>query len=310
MLLGIAIALPLIAAACFGVAGPHLARRLPPREATWLISVGALASALSAVAVLCLLAAVLLGQLPDLAGLGHWSTSALRKHAPAEPIFAAASLLAALGAGATVAYVAVRRAGAVISAYRACKSMSGSGDLVVVDALPPSAVAVPGRPGRVVVSASLLRVLSPGERRAVLAHERAHLAHGHHWHRSAVSMAVAANPFLTPLRWAIAYATERWADEEAALEVGDRRLTARALARVGLLIGRSTDGQLRLSLAQHAVTARVSALLDEPPRRRPILSLGMIALLGVGLIAAVFVEKQTEHVFELAGHAYQVSRGS
>ena len=310
MMLAIAIALPLIVAACFGLAGPHLARRLPPREATWLISVGAVASALSAVAVLCLLAAVLLGQLPDVAGLGHWSTSALREHAPAEPEFTAASLLAVLAAGATVAYVAIRRALTFASAYRACKSMSGSGDLVVVDGAPPSAVAVPGRPGRVVISASLLRVLSPGERRAVLAHERSHLANGHHWHRSAVSMAIAANPFLAPLRGAIAYATERWADEEAAAEVGDRRLAAQALARVGLLVGRGAEEQPHLALAQHAVTARVAALLKESPRRRPTWSFGVIALVGAGLIAAVFVEKQTEHVFELAGHVYQVSRGS
>jgi Zn-dependent protease with chaperone function len=308
-MLAIAIALPLVAAACFGVAGPHLAERLPPREATWLISVGAVASALSAVAVLCLLAAVLLGQLPDIAGLGHWSTSALRRHAPAEPGFAAASLLAALLAASTVAYVAIRRARAVIFAYRACRSMSGSGDLVVVDGAPPSAVAVPGRPGRVVVSASLMRVLSPGERRAVLAHERAHLAHGHHWHRSAVSMAVAAIPLLAPLRGAIAYATERWADEDAAAEVGNRRHAAAALARVALLISSSTEGRTRLALAQHAVPARVSALLEESPRRRPIWSLAVIALLASGLLAAVFVEKQTEHVFELAGHAFRMSRG-
>lgn len=309
-MLTIAIALPLIVAACFGLVGPHLARRLPPREATWLISLGAVTSALSAVAVLCLLAAVLLGQLPDIAGLGHWSSSALRKHAPAEPVFTAASLLAALAAGATVACVATRRARAVTSAYRACKSMSGAGDLVVVDGGPPGAVAVPGRPGRVVVSASLLRLLSPGERRAVLAHERAHLTHGHHWHRSAVSMAIAANPFLSRLRGAIAYATERWADEEAATEIGDRRLAAQALARVGLLMRGSTEGELRLALAEQGVTARVAALLEESPRRRLVWNFAVVVLIGAALVGAFFVEKQTEHVFELAGHAYQASRRS
>lgn len=307
-MLATAIALPLIVAACFGAIAPHLARRLPPKEATWLISVGAITSALSTVAVLCLLAAVLLGQVPGVAGLGHWSSSALRNHAPAEPEFAAASLLAALGAAATVVYVAVRRSGAVISAYRACKNMDGAGDLVVVEGAAPSAIAVPGRPGRVVVSASLLRALSSGERRAVLAHERSHLTYGHHWHRSAVSVAIAANPFLTPLRGAIDYATERWADEEAAAEVGDRHLAALALSRTSLLIGRGSDKSLHLALAQHAVIARVTALLDDSPRRRPIWSLAVITLLVAALVAALFVEKQTEHAFELAGHAYQASR--
>ena len=305
-----AIALSLIAPACFGLAGPHLARRLPPREATWLISVGGMASALSTAAVLCLLAAVLLGQLQDIAGLGHWSTSALRNHAPTEPGVAVASLLAALTAGFAVVSVATRRARAVISAYRACRDMGGSGELVVVDGTPPSAVAVPGHPGRVVISATLLRILSPGERRMVIAHERAHLAHGHHWHRSAVSIAVAANPFLAPLRGAIAYATERWADEEAAAEVGNRKLAGQALARVALLSRQGGQPQLRLALAQHAVSARVSALLDDSPGRRPVWSLAVIGLLGAGIIATILVEKQTEHVFELAGHVYQASRGS
>lgn len=309
-MLAVSIALPLIAAACFGIAGRPVARRLPPREATWLISIGAIASALSTVAVLCLLAAVLLAQLPDIAGIGHWSSGALRKHAPAEPVLAATSLLAVLVAGAMVAFVATRRIRAVASAYRACKGMNGNGDLVVVDGPPPSAVAIPGRPGRVVVSASLLRILNAGERRAVLAHERAHLAHGHHWHRSAVSVAIAANPLLAPLREAINFATERWADEEAAAEVDDRRLAARALARVALMPGRSREARTALALAQHAVPARVSALLEEAPRRRPMVSLVMIALLAAALFAAFFVEKQTEHVFELAGHIYRASRGS
>jgi hypothetical protein len=302
--------MPLIVAACFGLVGPHLARRLPPHQATWLISVGAVVSALSAATVLCLLGAVLLGQLPDIAGLGHWSSSALREHAPTEPGVAIAALFGALAAAATVAFVAVRRACAVIAAYRACKEMDGEGDLVVIDGSTPSAVAVPGRPGRVVVSSSLLRLISPGERRVVLAHERAHLANGHHWHRSVVSIAIAANPLLAPLGGAIAYATERWADERAAAEVGDRRSAAQALARVALLTGRSPQRQPRLAAGQHAVPARVAALLGDAPEQQPILSLAVIVLLAVGLLAAAVLEKQIEQVFELAGQVYQVSRGS
>lgn len=306
----VAIAMPLVAAACFGLAGPQLARRLPPREATWLISVGAVVSALSAATVLCLLGAVLLGQLPDIAGLGHWSSAALREHAPTEPGVGVAALLGALAAGATVVFVAVRRACAVIAAYRACKGMSGEGDLVVIEGSPPTAVAVPGRPGRVVVSSSLLRLLSPGERRVVLAHERAHLANGHHWHRSVVAIAIAANPLLAPLGGAIAFATERWADERAAAEVGDRHGAAQALARVALLTGQSPQRQPLLAAGQHAVSERVSALLGDAPEQQPILSLAVIVLLAAGLLAAAVVEKEIEHVFELAGHVYQVSRGS
>lgn len=307
----VAIVAALLAATCFGVLGPYLARRLPPRHATWLISIGAALSALSAAAVLCLVGAALIGQFLDLAGIGHWSATTLRDHSPTEPGVAVLALLAVLASGAAVAFVGRRQALAVYGAYRACHRMTAAGELVVTDEAEPSAVAVPGRPGRIVVSRSLLQMLSPGERRVLLAHERAHLAAGHHWHRSAVALAIAANPFLTPLRGAITYATERWADERAAAELGDRRLTARALARVALLTGRSSrDGFPRLAAGRDAVAARVSALLIDAPEPRPALSLAMIGLLALGLLATLALEKDVEHLFELAGRVYQASRGS
>ncbi|MBA3866165.1 MAG: M56 family metallopeptidase [Solirubrobacterales bacterium] len=304
----VAILAPLSVAACFGLLGPHLARRLPPRDATWLISIGAVVSALSAVAVLGLLGTVLLGQLPDLASLGHWSSSTLRRRSPIEPGIGALSLLAVLVSGVAAAFVGARRALAVLAAYRACGGIAAEGDLVVIDGTQPSAVAVPGRPGRIVVSRSLLRLLSPGERRVLLAHERAHLSAGHHWHRSAVALAIAANPLLTPLSGAITYATERWADERAAADLGDRRGTARALARVALLTGRSArQGEPRLAIGRQAVSARVSALLSDAPTPQPMLALATIALLTLGLLATLMVEKEIEHLFELAGHVYRTA---
>lgn len=306
-----AIVAPLFVATCFGILGPYLARRLPPPHATWLISVGAVLSALSAAAVLCLIGAVLVGQLLDLTGIGHWSATTLRDRSPTEPGVAVLALLAVSASGAAVAFVGRRHALAVYAAHRACRGMTAAGELVVTDETEPSAVAVPGRPGRIVVSRSLLQMLSPGERRVVLAHERAHLAAGHHWHRSAVALAIAANPLLTPLRGAIAYATERWADERAAAELGDRRRTAGALARVALLTGSSTrDGFPRLAAGRDAVAARVSALLADAPEPRPALSLATIGLLALGLLATLALEKDVEHLFELAGRVYQASRSS
>ncbi|MGN6815661.1 MAG: M56 family metallopeptidase [Solirubrobacterales bacterium] len=307
----VAIIAPLLAATCFGVLGPHLARCLPPRHATWLISVGAVVSALSAATVLCLVGAALVGQFLDLAGFGHWSAATLREHSPTEPGVAALALLAALASGGAVAFVGCRQALVVLAAFRASKGMAAGGELVVIEEAEPSAVAVPGRPGRIVVSRSLLQALSPGERRVVLAHERAHLEGGHHWHRSAVALAIAANPLLTPLRGAITYATERWADERAAAELGDRRRAADALARVALLTNGSTRyGFPRLAAGRDAVPARVSALLADAPEPRPALSLAMIGLLVLGLLATFVLEKDIEHLFELAGHVYQASRGS
>jgi Zn-dependent protease with chaperone function len=307
----VAIVAPLLAATCFGSLGPHLARRLPPRHATWLISVGAVVSALSAAAVLCLLGAVLIGQLPDFAGIGHWSSATLRAHSPTEPGIDALALLAALASAVAVAFVGARQALAVLAAYRASREMATEGELVVIDEEQPHAMAVPGRPGRIVVSRPLLGLLSPAERRVLLAHERAHLDAGHHWHRSAVALAIAANPLLAPLAGAIAYATERWADEQAAAELGDRRRTAGALARVALLTSGSTRyGFPRLAAGRDAVPARVSALLADAPQPQPALSLAMIGLLALGLLATLALEKDVDHLFDLASHVYRASRGS
>lgn len=95
----------------------------------------------------------------------------------------------------------------------------------------PYAYALPGGDrDRVVVIPALPACLEPAERRALFAHERAHLAALHHRLLVAVRLA-RANPFLRPLRTAVSYTAERWADEDAAHTVGSRRVVARAMAR-------------------------------------------------------------------------------
>jgi Zn-dependent protease with chaperone function len=301
----VAILAPVLVSAVFSLAGPGLARRLPPRDATWLLSAGAVVSALSGLAVLFLLAAALIGQAPGLAEVGHWSNASLRENSPIEPGLGAAALVAASAGAAAMAFVALRQARATVAAHRAFSGLPGSGDLVVVDEPDASAFAIPGWPGRIVVTRSLLRSLGPDERRVVLAHERAHLDAGHLWHRSAVALATAANPLLWPVGGAIGYATERWADERAAAALGDRAGAARALARVALVSGRSAPEHPRLAASQLAVPARVSALLDDPPRRRPALILFAIALLAIAIVAAIAVEMRVESVFDLAVHVHR-----
>ena len=51
--------------------------------------------------------------------------------------------------------------------------------------------------------------------------------------------------------------------------------------------------------------ARVSALLDDPPRRRPVLILFAIALLAIAIVAAIAVEMRVESVFDLAVHVHR-----
>jgi len=302
-----AIVVALAMAGGFGPIAARCAPRLPPRHATWLISAGAVASALCSLAVLGVLVIALLGQLPLVADEGHWSGAALRHHEITEPgvaVVAGALLMAAVGA---LALAARRLATALSAAYRSCKEMpADAGGLVVVREGPAQAAAVPGRPGQVVVAESLLIALTAPERRALLAHERSHLAHGHHWHRGAVTLAAAANPLLAPLRPAIVYATERWADEDAAAEVGDRRQVAAALARAALMARPSAAGA-RLALAAQAVPARVVALLAGPPRTRPLLFLGLTAIPLIAALAVLVLLEQADRVFDLAARAYALS---
>jgi Zn-dependent protease with chaperone function len=72
------------------------------------------------------------------------------------------------------------------------------------------AYAVPGGwrdRDRIVVSAALLRGLDAAERRALLAHERAHLRFGHHRLALAAAVAAAVNPLLGRVRDELDYQT-------------------------------------------------------------------------------------------------------
>jgi hypothetical protein len=302
---GLVLAAPLAATAGFAVLAPAVARRLPPRHATWLLSAGAVLAALSTLAVLVLAASVLVGQQPDIAREGDWSPAALRAHAPVDRSLEMLAVIATVALSVTAAVVAVRLGRALLSLYRGSRDLPHTGsELVVVPAAPPAAYALPGRPGRIVVSQSLLTALEADERRAVLAHERAHLAHGHHWHLAATTLAAAVNPLLLPLRASARHAIERWADEAAADAVGDRRVVATALGRVAML--GAAGGSL--SFAASAVPQRVGALLQAPPRSRPLLLLLAVLLPATAALATVVVTKRIEDAFEFARQVARAAR--
>jgi Zn-dependent protease with chaperone function len=291
--------LPLLISACFGALAPAVAARLPPRHATWLLSIGGLVAAASGCSVLWLLGLVVIGQQPELAREGHWSAPALRAHSPVSYEIEAAALLGALGLTLTAAVVGARRVLAMRAFRRALGALpTATGELIVVPGRATDAYAVPGRPGRVVVGEGLLRALEPAERRALLAHERAHLGHRHHWHTAAATVAVTINPVLLPLRGAAEAAVERWADEEAATAVGDRRIVASALARAALLGAGGPPGTL--AAAATRVPSRVAALLASPPPARRSLAALVGLLLVAGTAAAFIAFKDIEHLFELA----------
>jgi Zn-dependent protease with chaperone function len=246
-----------------------LCGRLDPAMASWLIVASALVLASCATVALALLMFTALAVLTVFGRLGHWSPNILRHldavHLPID--LAATVLLLVFGVAAVTS--AVTRLRSLLEAHRMARDCPGDTELVVVQDDRPLAHAVPGRPGRIVVSTSMLASLEPAERRALLAHERGHLARGHHLFVAAVDVLAAANPLLRPLTTTIRFTTERWADEIAAGQVGDRSVVARAVGKAALA-GRAQPARNGMTMAATAgpVPRRVAALLSAPPVRR------------------------------------------
>jgi Peptidase family M48 len=219
---------------------------------------------------------------------------------------------------------AVRRAGVAVrdlwQAQQACRELGGdSAGLVVVDDARPDAYAVPGVRGRVVVTRAMLRALPAGERRVLLAHEASHLRHRHHLYVLAAELAATANPLLRRVVQVVRVAVERWADEDAATLVGDRRLAARALARAALArssgpidvaapAGRvPASGRLSLRMGDSAVVGRVRALLMPAPSRVPIVETLAVASLLLAVVAAnVDAGQDSDTLFDHAQAVYDV----
>src|SRR6185436_547302 len=146
---------------------------------------------------------------------------------------------------------------------------SGERELAIVTSVEPFAYSLPGKPGQVVISTAMLRSLDAEERRVLIAHEQSHLRRRHHRYVRLTELAVAAMPFLTPLNGRLRFALERWADEDAALEVGDRATVASAIARAAL--ASQSSPRLGLAIADAGVVERVQVMLAGPARRSPFI---------------------------------------
>ncbi|MEU2348852.1 M48 family metalloprotease [Modestobacter sp. NPDC049651] len=299
----VAVYCPFLASAVLGGLAPRLARRLPPATASRLLAAGGLGAALASASALAVLAFLLVARVPVVADRGHWSAGALAAASPVPAVVAVLALaLLAVAAGRTVR-LTVARVGAVRAARALCRELGGGpGRLVVLDE-DVAAVAVPGAGGRVLVSRAQLAALPPAERRALLAHERAHLVHRHHLYRLLAELAAALDPWQVRVPAAVRFATERWADEVAAAELGDRAAVARSLARSGLRALRPVRAPwaaVALGAGGSRVVQRVEALLAPAPRQRPAVLLAVLLVVGLGLGAAVHAQADTEEVVEHA----------
>ncbi|MFE6595077.1 M56 family metallopeptidase [Streptomyces sp. NPDC057781] len=243
-------------------------QHLHPRIATRLLTAVAAVMALCSTVCLALVMVVGTAQLPGNPLPDGWSDPEVRAAVPYDEVAGKAAIPALcavlLACGRTLwRHGQVRR--------RARRALAGLPDTSVA-VLPddvPYAYALPGwRRDRVVVTTALLRCLEPGERRALFAHERAHLAARHHRFLLAVQLASRANPFLRPLRTAVTFTAERWADEEAARTVGSRRVVARAIGKAALVSRGVPVATLAGVATPGPVPRRVAALLGPAPVTR------------------------------------------
>ncbi|MFC9945461.1 M56 family metallopeptidase [Streptomyces pratensis] len=261
--------LPLTALPMARLAEQHL----HPRSATRLLAVVGSTLALCSTLCLALLMVVGTAQLPGNPLPDGWSDPEVRAAVPYEE---KAGLIAIVVLGAVLVACGstlLRHTRTRMRAARALPPHTGggtAGDLALIRSPDPYAYALPGRrrrDGRVVVSTAMMECLDARERRALVAHERAHLSGRHHRHLLVTQLAARANPFLLPLRTAVAYSTERWADEEAAYAVGSRRAVATAVGKAALFSHRPPGPAVLPAFATTGpVPRRVAALLDpEPP---------------------------------------------
>ncbi|XMN10564.1 M56 family metallopeptidase [Streptomyces griseobrunneus] len=257
--------LPLTALPIARLAEQHL----HPRRAARLLTTVAVILASCSLVCLGLLVVVGTAQLPGNPLPDGWSDDEVREAVPHDAFAGKASILALVAVTAACGFTVRRHYRFRARAHRTLAGLPGGGDLAVLPDDVPYAYALPGSPGRVMVSTAMLTALDPAERRALLAHERAHLEGRHHRLLLATRLAGCVNPLLRPLGAALVYSTERWADEEAARVTGDRRLTARAVGKAAL-ISRPAPGGAAVAgfAAAGPVPRRVAALLGPVPPDR------------------------------------------
>ncbi|MEU6776936.1 M48 family metalloprotease [Streptomyces sp. NPDC046759] len=284
---------PLVLSLLLSAVGPLTARRVAPALAARVLASAAVLTAAATTWSLFLLAAALVGHAPPVI-----REARADGHPVTDPVPGAIGLAAclALAAIAVRVYRAVRAEARTRRALRLlCAAHPEGTELIVAACEVPRAFAIPGRPGRILVTSGMLSVLGPAERRVLLAHERAHLTHRHGPLLTAATLAAAADPLLAPVRRAVGFLVERWADEQAAATVGDRRTAARALARAALTAGRDHTA-CALHFTDRAVTRRIAALQTSPP---PRLWPAAAAVLLLGALPALLAADATDDLLRL-----------
>ncbi|MDI2126162.1 M56 family metallopeptidase [Yinghuangia seranimata] len=266
--------LPLTALPVARLATDHL----HPRRATLLLT--AVSAVLAACSTLCLALLMVVGtaQVPGNPLPDGWADPEVREAVPHVRLFGTMAIAGLAAVVVATGAVLARETRVRRRARAATEGLARAGEVAILPDDVAYAYALPGAPRRIVVSTGMLACLTADERRALIAHERAHLTGHHHRYLLVARLAAAAQPFLRPLHTAIAYTVERWADEEAAAAVGDRRTTAHAVGKAALAARRAPTAGTRgghrfggphglpaFAATPGPVPRRVAALLGPTP---------------------------------------------
>ncbi|MEV8129217.1 M56 family metallopeptidase [Streptomyces sp. NPDC085944] len=243
-------------------------QHLHPRTTTRMLTVLAVAMALCSTVCLALVMVVGTAQLPGNPLPDGWSDPQVRAAVPFDEVVGKAAIPALAAVLLACGRVLWRHGRVRRRSHRALVGLPDTAVAVLPDDVPYAYALPGGRRDRVVVTTALLACLESAERRALFAHERAHLAGRHHRFLLAVQLASRANPFLRPLRTTVTYAAERWADEEAAATVGSRRVVAQAIGKAALVTRGVPVPTLAGMAAPGPVPRRVAALLGPAPVTR------------------------------------------
>ncbi|GAA2508098.1 M56 family metallopeptidase [Streptomyces gobitricini] len=243
-------------------------QHLHPRTATRLLTGVAAVMAVCSTVCLGLVMVVGTAQLPGNPLPDGWSDPEVREAVPYDEVVGKAAIPALCLVVVACGRNLWRHGRVRHRAHRALAGLPGTEVAVLPDAIPYAYALPGGGRGRVVVTTALLDCLEPAERRALFAHERAHLAARHHRFLLTVQLAGHTNAFLRPLRTAVSYTAERWADEEAARVVGSRRVVAGAIGKAALVSRGTPVPTLAGFAAPGPVPRRVAALLGPAPAAR------------------------------------------
>jgi Zn-dependent protease with chaperone function len=287
--------LPALAALAVGVpaAGSH--RGLHPSVGARALALATGALALAVVAAVATVAIGFVSKVPWIAAHLSWCRDISRTHDEV-PVWLGLSSLAAL--------LAMGLAG--VRSYRRVRPRVWApwpgGGVKVIDDERPDAYAVGGRPGHVVVSKGMLALLDATERRVLLAHERSHLRHRHDRYITLAVVASGAVPVLGFVTRRLRLTVERWADEDAATEVGDRDLVARTIIRAALAKNDYDEAPALLGLGLLGVRARVDALLlpAPSPLGAPLTVALFAPLAALGVVGGSTL--QVHHLLRFASH--------